>query len=252
MLALCGVLGDTSSYVHDWLTEQPAAKEESLTDWLLFDISKKSPVVRYQLFNRHEEGRTTGADWEWWFVSNSQNLRLRVQAKKAQGKKDLYSDLARTNKCGLQIDKLMRDAQAQNAIPLYAFFSSENSQTKCGERSGRQGIYLASAKKVHDKFVATRVKVSAQDVLKLSKPLQCVACCPLSWGNAVPIDYFRNYFPEEFSGEGVSNDNIGIHEQIPNYVRKLLSRDSIRFEPEAASSEMPNEFDALLVFDLRT
>jgi hypothetical protein len=47
MLALCGVLGDTSSYVHDWLTEQPAAKEESLTDWLLFDISKKSPVVRY-------------------------------------------------------------------------------------------------------------------------------------------------------------------------------------------------------------
>jgi hypothetical protein len=39
MLALCGVLGDASSYVHDWLMEQPTAKEESLTDWLLFDIS---------------------------------------------------------------------------------------------------------------------------------------------------------------------------------------------------------------------
>jgi len=251
---LCKVLNQSAKYVHDWLKKQPSVKEESLTDWILFDISEKSPKVRYRMFSRHEEARSTGADWEWWFVSNNKSLRLRVQAKKAQGTKDLYSEIARTNQHGLQIDKLLADAKKQNAIPLYAFFSSEIEPTLCRGQNPVEGVYLASATRVYGDFiVGARSKVEAKDVLAISNPLSCITCCPLSQReDELPLNYFREYFPEEFVASENSNESIGIHNQIPNYVQALLSRDFAEQGEMEDSFEIPNEFKALLVFDLRS
>lgn len=253
MQSLCDVLNQAASYVRDWQIKQPSVKEESLTDWMLFDISEKSSKVRYQLFSRHEEARTTGADWEWWFVSDRQSLRLRVQAKKAQGSKDLYSELARTNRHGLQIDKLLADAKKQNALPLYAFFSSENVQTLCGGRKPAEGVYLAGATRVYGDFIAVaRKKVTAKDVLRISNPLSCITCCPLSRHGELPLEYFRRYFPEEFPQSESRNSTPGIHKQVPGYVQALLSRDRGRPEENIDSLEIPTEFKALLVVDLRS
>lgn len=253
MHSLCNVLNQAASYVHTWLNKQPSAKEESLTDWMLFDISEKSSKVLYRLFSRHVEARTTGADWEWWFVSNNQSLRLRVQAKKAQGSKDLYSEIARTNKYGLQIDKLLLDAKKQNAIPLYAFFSSENGPTLCGGQASTEGVYLASATRVYSDFIAVaQSKVVAKDVLAISKPLSCIACCPLCCHGQLPLEYFKHYFPEEFMQSEHMNETVGIHNQIPRYVQALLSHDLIGSEDIEESFEIPTDFKALLVVDLRS
>lgn len=248
----CAVFGLASSYVHTWLLKQPSVKEESLTDWMLFDIAEKSLKVRYQLFSRHNEGRFTGADWEWWFVSNSRSLRLRIQAKKAQGAKDMYPDIARKNKFGLQIDKLLTDARAQNAIPLYAFFSSEKGDTQCPLNKVTEGVYLASAAKVHASFVATaRKKITAKDVLAISNPLSCIACCPLSGSSEPPIEYLKRYFPEEFIQDDPRNLAVGIHEQIPWYVHELLAHDRTAPYENPKAVEISVTSKALLVIDMR-
>ncbi len=38
-----------------WLKKQQYVKEESLTDWLLYQASLKSDKVFYKTFSRHEE-----------------------------------------------------------------------------------------------------------------------------------------------------------------------------------------------------
>jgi hypothetical protein len=78
----CQILKASSKYIRAWLAGQPNAKEESLTDWLLYDVSKSSANFLYRAFTRHEEARQTGADWEWWLLLPLHNLRLRIQAKK--------------------------------------------------------------------------------------------------------------------------------------------------------------------------
>ena len=54
---LCAILNDAAAYVHYWLEKQPAVKEESLTDWLLFEISERSNLVKYRAYTRHQEGQ---------------------------------------------------------------------------------------------------------------------------------------------------------------------------------------------------
>ncbi len=252
MHSLCQVLNQATSYVYKWLLNQPSVKEESLTDWMLFEISEKSPIVHYKLYSRHDEGKITGADWEWWFISNTANLRLRVQAKKAQGFKDLYPSLAHTNINGLQIDKLIEDAKKQNAIPLYAFFSSKKLPTLCQKNKLMQGVYLASAAKVYSEFIAGgKSKVFAKDVLAISTPLPCIACCPLNDGNKLPLNYLTRYFAEEFQQDEYLNNDVGIHKELPGYVSRLLTNNRTDTEEKMESFDIPTEFQALLVVDLR-
>jgi hypothetical protein len=103
----CNAIKALSAQVHHWMTRQPAVGEESLTDWLLFEVSERLPQVRYHKFNRFEEARASGADWDWWFVGNRVSMGWRVQAKKLKKDSDNYADIARANRFGLQIEKLL-------------------------------------------------------------------------------------------------------------------------------------------------
>lgn len=60
----CTVLSNLGQGVHDWLSEQISVGEESIADWLLYQISKNISCVRYIKFNRLHEARGTGADWD--------------------------------------------------------------------------------------------------------------------------------------------------------------------------------------------
>ena len=62
----CTEFAKAARYVRDWLVHQPNVKEETLTDWLLYRISRQLASVYYIAFSRHQEARVTGADWEWW------------------------------------------------------------------------------------------------------------------------------------------------------------------------------------------
>ena len=48
------VFHNTSRYCYEWLDKQPSVKEESLTDWLLYNVSNLSPKVYYKAFTRNE------------------------------------------------------------------------------------------------------------------------------------------------------------------------------------------------------
>lgn len=142
-------LRNSSLYVRKWLIRQPSVKEESITDWLLFDISERIKGIYYRAFTRHEEAGKTGADWEWWFVFRDFAMKLRIQAKKLILKQDNDPSLAHTNRHGLQIEKLLKDSINENFIPLYAFYTSHADVTMCGKKILDEGVYLAGGKQIY-------------------------------------------------------------------------------------------------------
>src|SRR5271156_2283041 len=112
--SICHVSYHASVYIERGLFRQPQVKEESLTDWFLDWTALHCREFHYTLFNRHEEGKITGADWEWWILGESNALKMRVQAKRLKDNDDNYPDLARSNAHGLQIEKLIADAGRVN------------------------------------------------------------------------------------------------------------------------------------------
>ena len=120
-----------SAFIYEWLLKQVHVKEESLTDWLLYDISSSNPNIYYKAFSRHEESMN-GADWEWWILTADpyykdkyNGYRFLVQAKKLwPNNQDNYSLLSYGNKNGFQIDLLLNEARYRNAYPLYMFYTT--------------------------------------------------------------------------------------------------------------------------------
>lgn len=121
---------DVSKYIYDWMKRQQHVKEESLTDWLLYNISQQCNFIYYQAFSRHEESQN-GSDWEWWILTSDSSgrhkfnaYRFLVQAKKLlPNNNDNFPLISYGNKNGLQIDLLINFAKNRNALPLYAYYS---------------------------------------------------------------------------------------------------------------------------------
>lgn len=256
----CQIFIDASAYIANWLAKQPSVKEESLTDWLLHEISSKSPRIRYVAFSRYVEARTTGADWEWWFLYPGGSYRYRIQAKKTSQGKDNYPSIAYTNLHGLQIDKLISDSKSANAIPAYVFYSASSSpkHSKCGGGVSAKGAFSIGAQTVYSQFIAGgKAVVSESDILNKSIPLQCFTCCPLGREpTSQSMDSFiDHYFVEEaamFADGNARNDRAGFHKTLPSYVVSLLEH--AEGVPEWWHREFKSqieEFSSLVVYDLR-
>lgn len=256
MNSICEQLQESSEYVKQWLINQPGVKEESLTDWLLYDVSSKVPSVLYHAFTRHEEARKTGADWEWWILFNKHSLRLRVQAKKVSPTGDNYTALAYTNRYGLQIDMLLADAKKANAIALYALYSAQNLQTMCGNGpSQADGVFLAGASRLNTDFIAgVRQYIDATNLLSRSVPFPCIACCPYASDQSETLSrFFKNYFSSELEAIGDRNADRGIHSQLPDYISSLLEHrgEGIPDWWEREFQRSIQEFNAVLIYDYR-
>lgn len=109
----------------DWLDAQPSVKEETLTDWILYQASLNSKKVFYKAFKRNEEA-FNGADWEWWILTDfgyqTYAYRLLIQAKKLNHC-DNYGAITYGNRNGMQIDLLLNSALERQAYPLYAYYT---------------------------------------------------------------------------------------------------------------------------------
>jgi len=253
---ICDQLQESSEYIKQWLVNQPGVKEESLTDWLLYDVSSKVPSVLYHAFTRHEEARKTGADWEWWLLFKKHSMRIRVQAKKVLPTGDNYPGLAHTNRYGLQIDMIRADAKKANALALYALYFSQGLQTLCGNGSSQtDGAYLAGANRLNTDFIGSaRQSITATDLLSRSVPLPCIACCPYARDPSERLSrFFETYFSSELEEPEGRNVQRGIHSQLPAYVTSLLEHrgESV---PDWWEKEFQNsiqEFNAVLIFDYR-
>lgn len=260
----CADFRNTSEYVFRWLRGQPSVGEESITDWLLYNLSIVVPALKYKKFTRHEEAKKTGADWEWWFVDDFRGLSLRIQAKKVMADKDNYDGIAHTNRHGLQIEKLIDDARRKNSLPFYSLYHAPDGSPSvlCGgmRDSGQgQGVFLAGAVNLHNEFiVGGRRRVEAADLLARSNPLHCLVCCQ-KVGPGMPDSveriymYLRDYYHENIEKLNSNIDSPGLHKDAPAYVQSLLKLEEAEI-PDWWEKEFGHQIEginSILITDLR-
>lgn len=255
---LCKPFKDSSADIKKWLNKQPEVKEESLTDWFLYDLSEKIPFLKYKQFTRNEEGKKTGADWEWWFVfSDKQSFAARVQAKKLKLKSDNYPGIAYTRNGKLQIERLLEDSLKDGFASFYSFYSSEdNRNTMCIGGKNGEGVYFGEANKIRSEFIIkSRKPLTPSNILNFTIPLSCLFCCPLTFDGNIILEGFRNHIQHYFPtisgniGENSNPQELGFRE-TPGYVLELLSGDkSDQWETEYRSRF--KRTNAIIAIDLR-
>lgn len=255
----CEVFAESAAYVENWINKQPEVGEESITDWLLFNISEKLPNIKYKQFTRYVEGRITGADWEWWFVfSNSKSFATRVQAKKIRLNEDNFSGLAHTTQGTLQVDKLIEDARKKGMAAFYAFYTNSEAPTLCKWKKNGFGVYWTEANRIRTEFIQNgRKRVTDSDVLALSNPIECLFCCPLTNEKNNGLEgfkhYLETYFPtynEQDANSKNRFDNLGFQD-TPNHILTLLESEEI---PDWFESEFRSRIQGIksvVIIDLR-
>lgn len=78
----------------------------------------------------------------------------------------------------MQIDKLISDAEKNNAIPLYSFYTYQENKTMCPRDIHDEGVFLSSAYRIYTDFIETgKRKVGINDILLRSLPITCFFCC---------------------------------------------------------------------------
>lgn len=255
----CRAINEISNDIKEWIYYQPNVNEESITDRLLYNLSRAIPGIYYRGFTRFEEGRKTGADWEWWIIFKDGSYRFRVQAKKE--KPDNYPSLLYTNDHGLQIEMLIKDSDRVNAISLYSFYTDSDKPTMCRRGLCNEGVFLSSAKELYDEYVIKpRTNVDIGNILKRSNPLTCFFCCPLikstaSGFNEYMNKYYGSAFDEQSGINGNSEDSdkngIGYYEKYPLFLDKLMSDDPL---PDWFEDEFQYDLQGIkgiLVVDMR-
>lgn len=277
------VFHNCSAYIKEWMTKQPCVKEESLTDWMLFDISNKLPQIYYQAFTRYEES-SNGCDWEWWILTPDQfNIRrtnayrFLVQAKKLLPvTKDNYPLFNYSNRNGLQIELLLKSAQYKKAFPLYMFYSNEHPDIEtqielldfideailrwCATCDN--GGYLASASMIYEMILGNkRMKYSAIDILNYSCKLSLCDKLFSQCGTETDeiLSHFNKQLIKRYGTKGKYNDtrmkNRGIKydiDTIPRYVHSFMEnkdKDISWFESEM--HRQLGDIGGLGIIDLR-
>lgn len=231
-MSLCKICRKASKHVHDWISRRTNLQEESITDWLLDNISTQTNQIAYYPFNKHEEAKVSGADWDWWVLFGHSCFKLRIQAKRAKDNRDHYRDIARSNRYGLQIELLMNSSTRLNFYPMYAFFGHSCGNERCIREGDVSGIFITSALDVYKAVIAVpRRNVPKDTLLSLCIPFHCLFCCPLVHDGR--SDGFENLFHRYFEyprqpGEGEPSlerselRHPGFEEQTPRFILALL------------------------------
>lgn len=240
MFRLCSTARQVSEYAAGWLHRQPAVKEESLTDWLLDYFDQKSTGIRYYQFTRHEEGRSSGADWDWWILLSHGCFKIRVQAKKLKKNHDHYQDLARSNKTGYQLDVLLDSSARFNFYPIYSLYGFSEGVGRCARTIRPEPLHICSAQEIYDLvFSDPRSRLNSSTLLALSIPLTCLFCCPLYIvaPDANAGDLFDHYFttppsPRGGHDEGNPDRNRGFELETPPIIKQLFNIEEINDNTE--------------------
>ena len=261
MINLCTSFNDCSAYVKKWLTNQPGVKEESLTEWWLYELSEKIPIIKCKLFTRWDEGREKGADWEWWFLfPNKRSFAARIQAKRLKPKVNNFGKIAYKgagNK--LQIERLLDNSAKDGFASFYVFYSNEhNPDTMCGGRSISEGVFLGEASRLHHEFIVkSKLKLMPVDILKFTNPISCLFCCPMTSKTGSNIEegfkeHIENYYLQisDNINENSNRQELGFR-NTPDYILKMVEGENI---PDSWEREYRSYFKgikALVVIDLQ-
>lgn len=244
---LCQIAQSANDYASGWMTRQSAVKEESITDWLLDYFHQNSRDIEYYQFSRHEEGRYSGADWDWWFLLGRGCFKLRIQAKKLRMRHNHYGDLARSNKSGLQIDMLLESSVKYNFYPLYALFGHRDGPGRCDLGPDLIVLSICAAQEVYDLlFNSPRCRIDSRKLSDLSIPLHCLFCCSLTEpDNQGPRQLLEHYFRvprRTLEGEPEGDPNRGFEESVPSIIQTLFEIREVNSNTEEILSEYQSMF----------
>lgn len=256
------IFHDISGESYDWLNTQSNVKEETLTDWILYQATLKSKKVLYQAFKRNEEA-FNGADWEWWILTGcgscSYAYRLLIQAKKLK-QFDNYSAITYGNRNGMQIDLLLNSAMERHAYPLYAYYTCThpniNEQIDNFKNISKDiirwcencknGVYLSSAKEIRHRVIENpRRKISDYELVNNSLGLSMLDLIIQDNPNGTAIlDLMNTDFIHNFVDQENQDSRYGFKypiQNVPQYLQVFISNNfnSQRdkwFENEFASS----------------
>lgn len=251
----CKIFEQNSLEVKNWIINQPNVGEESITDWFLYNISKSIRRVTYKKFSRFEESRTTGADWEWWFIfSDTEAFGCRVQAKRLRSNKDNYPGIAYVSNGKLQIERLLENSDQDSIASFYAFYTKEQSnQMLCSNKYSNGGVYFGEANSIYNNFILKpKQKLKPRDIITQTYPISCLMCCPITMVNGrIDISGFKEnikrYFP--LFNQNSGQRNVGFKEP-PRYIQLLISgelNESMEKQYERTFSKMKS----IIAIDLR-
>lgn len=232
-----------SQEIQKWIRKQKNVKEESITDWLLYQMGEKTTNITSVTFSRHEEAKVTGSDWEWWIIYPHSFYKFRVQAKKITATKPVYQALY--YKKGLQIELLIKDAQKSNFIPLYALYTDYISGSRCPYNIKNEGVYLAGAIELKKDIIDPEKKrVTSEELFGKSIPLSCILCCKLILHEDIKSflkKYFFAYTNEEF--EYKNGSYIGEYKELPKYIESIMQNNNI--SSEQIQQQYSNEINGI-------
>lgn len=255
ILDLCEANKALGIEVRDFILDVPDAKEESITDYLVWkwrSLDKKFNYINVKTFNRDEENAKTGADFELelWLVGSKQCVPLIFQAKKFTRPFAGYvSKLNYPKNSKAQLLTLLQYAANKRMLPFYSIYTHvQADRPLCGGRDDLDtGIYMIDAQEI-EKFAdgVHGRQVSLAAILKRSNPFHCMFCCPMSINGG----YFQKYFRSQ-----VDSSVTRMHEEMPSYALQLLNTrnqqgENVSLSREALSEDFP-PVRAVGIYDLR-
>lgn len=174
MFPNCVEMNDIMQEVRDWLMMFPNTKEESITDFLEFRMTKRLYKIEFKQFNRHDEAHYTGADFDLILLFNKETWIFRIQAKKL---KDWVNRKRFDYKKWKQMNLLIDSSRKEWRIPLYAFYYISEKNSACKNKKN-DSVSLMGAIKIKLRMSLIRREWSkGEKLFKESMPLSCLFCC---------------------------------------------------------------------------
>lgn len=247
MTSNCREFRNNSDYIYKWFQSKRNVKEETFTDWMLFNLSQNLSNFNYREYTRHEENATSGADFDFWLIENSNYLVFRIQAKKLMRSGNHYKTITYPNQTSNQINLLISSSSLP-IRPFYLFYNNNTFNARCSRYN--TGTLLASAQEIQNTLLTEgNTRLSRQKLTNLCIPLECLFCCPLSShpNNRLQgiSDVIRQYFPTTVIEDYQSD-------RLPNYVKDALNKEiSDEQWIERYGQNNKNQIKYIAVIDLK-
>lgn len=128
LLALGHSTSQNLAYVHQ-RDVHVAYGEEMITETNLLEINRRhSPhEVSLRTFSKRAEARN-GADWQWHIIGKKYTFLMLIQAKRVQRDHKIKIHHRVKSSGNLQLDELIGSAKSNQHIPVYCFYSPQETR----------------------------------------------------------------------------------------------------------------------------
>jgi len=173
---LCQANRELSRRVASFLDRVGSAREESVTEYLLWQWREIDDRFDYLIANQHSSAKekTTGADFDLdlWLVGQASATAYLVQAKKFLELYDGYR--ARLNypegkPTGSQLTNLVAHARKTKRLPVYLIYADEGLTANA--------LHVVAAKKIKSRANG-KARVSVNEIVGDGLPFESLFCLP--------------------------------------------------------------------------